>query len=636
MRSLWPRPRSPRRGVTLVEMLVTVALLVLMMSVIATIFQAATGAVTTQRTLQELDGNIRNLDSMIRQDLLGVTAKMTPPNDPDWQMGYFEYGENSFADNQGEDVDDYLKFTAKAPEGKFFTGRMYLAPPIAISAMSAAQLNAYLATQPITIYSQFAEIVYFVRNGNLYRRVFLVVPERAKAMALGTGTGGAFTSVPALGNQTISWQGVNDISAHPSPTGGVAKSFLPPIPNTMGDLTNRENRVFSPRYANDYVTNFTNAVGPDNVPDDENTDSTGTVFVGDGIPDLLKTFYPEIGTSSPSLISSQYVNAPVAYWKSFLQFTSFPYIYQGAYSQPDVSGAGWIHLLDPSGTTFNQNPLMAGDNLAIPSGATELQTWWGFPLWRETLSPNWMDPLWQPNVNSGNQALGLRPFAANAVPASGNANLLPPTGDPFADGAGSASFVLAGNQFVPWQDDLIMTGVRSFDVKAYDDAFPGYVDLGWGDDTRLPTLLPTSASDNVGGTSFLSATPVATIVRGATFPTLQTFAHEGRIPPLQNDLRPDAQFPTLSTNIGDNQATVMRLRRVWDSWSTDYTQTPATGIDSVTNLPIGPPFGPPIFPSYPAPYPQALRGIQIQIRVVDPRNERVKSLTIRQDFSDNL
>ena len=27
-----------------------------------------------------------------------------------------------------------------------------------------------------------------------------------------------------------------------------------------------------------------------------------------------------------------------------------------------------------------------------------------------------------------------------------------------------------------------MTGVRSFDVKAYDDAFPGYVDLGWGDD----------------------------------------------------------------------------------------------------------------------------------------------------------
>ena len=36
-----------------------------------------------------------------------------------------------------------------------------------------------------------------------------------------------------------------------------------------------------------------------------------------------------------------------------------------------------------------------------------------------------------------------------------------------------------------WEDDLIMTGVRSFDVKAYDNAFAGYADLGWGDDLRL-------------------------------------------------------------------------------------------------------------------------------------------------------
>ena len=30
-----------------------------------------------------------------------------------------------------------------------------------------------------------------------------------------------------------------------------------------------------------------------------------------------------------------------------------------------------------------------------------------------------------------------------------------------------------------------MTGVRSFDVKAYDNALAGYGDLGWGDDLRL-------------------------------------------------------------------------------------------------------------------------------------------------------
>ncbi len=81
---------------------------------------------------------------------------------------------------------------------------------------------------------------------------------------------------------------------------------------------------------------------------------------------------------------------------------------------------------------------------------------------------------------------------------------------------------------------------------------------------------------------------------------------------------------------------MIRLRRVWDSWSTDYTNAPTTGFDPSTSFPTGPPFGPPVYPSYPPPYPAPLRGIQIQIRVVDPRNARTKVLTIRQDFSDKL
>ena len=82
----------------------------------------------------------------------------------------------------------------------------------------------------------------------------------------------------------------------------------------------------------------------------------------------------------------------------------------------------------------------------------------------------------------------------------------------------------------------------------------------------------------------------------------------------------------------------MRLRRVWDSWSTEYSQAPGTGVTSntVSGFPAGPPFPPPIYPSYPPPYPAPLRGIQIQIRVADPTNQRIKSLTIRQDFTDKL
>src|SRR3954449_13276097 len=90
-----PRPRSPRRGVTLIEMLVVVALLVLMMTIIVQIFSAATGAVSVSKVYQELDDGLRQADSTIRQDLLGVTARLNPPIDPQENLGYFEYIENA-------------------------------------------------------------------------------------------------------------------------------------------------------------------------------------------------------------------------------------------------------------------------------------------------------------------------------------------------------------------------------------------------------------------------------------------------------------------------------------------------------------------------------------------------------------
>ena len=98
------------------------------------------------------------------------------------------------------------------------------------------------------------------------------------------------------------------------------------------------------------------------------------------------------------------------------------------------------------------------------------------------------------------------------------------------------------------------------------------------------------------------------------------------------------------------------MRRTWDSWSTAYSEAPATGFDTsqITLPPYGLGFYPPgvplfsdvqasglvpsnpVYPSYPAPYPVPLRGLQIQVRVVDPRNERVKVISIRQDFSDKI
>ena len=175
------RPGTTRRGVTLVEMLVTVAVLVIIMTVMVQIFQSATGALTAAQTIQDLDNQLKLLDSTIRTDLGGVTARFTPPLDPTQGLGYFEYIENEFADQQGEDSDDCLRFTAKAPAGQPFTGRMWVTQP----SNSTAFYNA--AVQPITVTSEYAEIIYFLRNGNLYRRVLLIAPELQSAIVPSVG-----------------------------------------------------------------------------------------------------------------------------------------------------------------------------------------------------------------------------------------------------------------------------------------------------------------------------------------------------------------------------------------------------------------------------------------------------------------
>ena len=740
---------SSRRGVTLVEMLVTVAVLVIMMTILVQIFQAATGAVTAAQQLQQIDDQLRRLDSVIRGDLEGVTARFTPPLNPALNLGYFEYGENEFADNQGEDSDDYIRFTAKAPPDRPFTGRMFIPPSLAlINSMTPAQLTAYLQNQPVTVTSDYAEIIYFLRNGNLYRRVLLVNPNLQSTALPGvivpalttTGNNGlvqqgvlangnTFNFQPSVfGGNSVSWQGLNDLSARPNSTGpnGNASSLSllsqanqTIILNSLGDLTNRENRFAYSRFANDfYDVNTGNYTKPDGIPDDLNNDN---------VPDLYPSLYPNV-------FNTGLVNAPNYQGNATaINLLGFPFVFPGAYSKAQALSTdayGWIHAPSPYanalGTSvqfdtgglaylngLNHNPLDIGDNLSTPAnppigagGQTEqnlLQTWWGFPTWRETLSPNWVDPTIQVNVGpvvlagaaaAPTQPLGLNPLVSGEVNTgtvdnSGNVRSLLPamtsvwrnSPQAFTDSfGGNNALYAAGNVLwnnLTWEDDLIMTNVRSFDVKAYDNALANYADLGWGDDLRLYQPYTSVASAMNPTTPPYIAGNLALAPNGANTTTpliawppvnpnnnpnttiynlFQTFAHEGRMPPLTADLVFDAQYGPATNylsansnyllanggtynggNVGDNSNGVVRLRRVWDSWSTEYSQAPGTGVNNNANgFPAGPPFSPPIYPSYPPPYPAPLRGIQIQIRVNDPSSQRIKSLTIREDFTDKL
>ncbi len=701
-----PRPATPRRGVTLVEMLVAVALLVLMMTVVVQVLIAATTAVSTQRVFQELDSSLRQLESTIRQDLSNTTARMTPGiTSPTENRGYFEYIENSFADLQLEDTDDCLRFTVKAPEGQVFTGRMYLQPATGVGTITSYNTSTFVPPHmPVTITSQYAEVIYFLRAGNLYRRVLLVAPELQNAVVQTTFSAANQFFASAFGTIPVGWQGVNDLSAHPAAESN-SSTGTTILLNTLGDLTNRQNRYAGLRFIDDFVQAGTAAgtggFSPDGVFDDQNNDT---------VPDYYPSLYPNMLALAAGGTGRSYLNttfgAITETWpggfnsqtgrpNASASSMGFPYIYPYAYSRPDkntVTGSnagGWIHTPNPNeivgsgGVTWlsmlnalNHNPVASGDSLLSPvlsGGVTE--TFFGFPTWRETMSPNWTDPFFGPIslANAGSQSIGLTPLNPSTIPpVTTTVDWLPPmTGQYrdipqlYADGAGSASkFILTaplaavgslGQQL--WEDDLVLTGVRSFDVKAYDDSYPGYVDLGWSNDLRLfspyfsAATLATATPPNLGLTTTVQYNgpystaftwpPSGPTSQGWNLYT-QTFAHEGRIPPMTNDLRYDP-FVAQDTNFTqlifyqDDNASTVRLRRTWDSWSTDYSRAPASGIDSISGQPIGYPYGGlPVYPSFPAPYEAPLRGLQVQIRVVDPRSERVKVLTIRQDFSDKL
>jgi prepilin-type N-terminal cleavage/methylation domain-containing protein len=713
------RQASRRRGVTLVEMLVTVAMLVIIMTILVQVFQAATGALSSVQKLQQIDDQLRRLDSVIRSDLEGVTARFTPPLDPAQNLGYFEYGENEFADVQGEDSDDYIRFTTKAPEGRPFTGRMWVGSPLGGNFTNNTQ-------QPVMITSEYAEIIYFLRNGNLYRRVLLVAPQLQPTIVqafnntvVNGATTANFTPQGGLNGNNASWQGMNELSAHPAASGNsTVNGGQTIILNTLGMLTNRENRAFSPRFANDYwdMTNISaanpnGAAGQDGIPDDLNSDN-----VPDSYPSL---YFGVFSATNPNVTGTWQLTfepaypAGVARQGASFPAMAFPYVFPGAYTVPQAMSTaantakyGWIHapapfatvITDPlncTATSFdnnpvvslpylqsiNHNPLDFGDNLPTldnagninggQTGAALRQTWWGFPTWRETLAVNWNDPTVQVNVpvtgTAPAQPNGLTPRTTSEIPMiTGLAQLLPAMTSAFrlvpqshTDGLGNTSVFATGTDAnlwaVSWEDDLILTGVRSFDVKAYDNSLAAFADLGWGDDLRITTgVLPTAAAgtflygnqDFSGNNQF---PPLVSVINTGYDYINNTFMHEGRMPPLVEDQRVDAQFGlatypapagnTYTGNIGDDSQGIVRLRRVWDSWSTEYTQAPASGVSSSAagaGFPVGPPYTPPIYPSYPPPYPAPLRGIQIQIRAVDPTNQKIKSLTIRADFSDKL
>lgn len=174
------------RGFTLIEMLVASALVVLMMTIFAEVFQMASGSMTLQRTIAENDQQVRTFTTIMRGDLQKRTFRNLIPFFPredyalngvpfDGREGYFYVAGN----NPNSSSDTVLQFTAdsrnisESADQTPYYGRSSLLAQLIQNPNQPESDDGQIQDNGASA-SAAAEISYFVRNGILYRRVVLL------------------------------------------------------------------------------------------------------------------------------------------------------------------------------------------------------------------------------------------------------------------------------------------------------------------------------------------------------------------------------------------------------------------------------------------------------------------------------
>lgn len=248
-----------RAGVTLIEMLVAMAISLIMMAAVANLFAVVGGSVSASRALINVSEQLRNARNLLQSDLAGVTAPTIPPLRPENGDGYLEYIERSWTDstaynlhgitntavnanytygllNQtGQDTltgdpDDVLMFTTRSKNGQPFVGKFLNGAGYTMVDSQTAEVVWFAVPNgrkiPLTDvngqpYTATGGGLAMVQLYTLYRRALLVAPEYAPN--IGATTGSTF-----FANYDLSahWDAVNNVM----------------VPNSMSDLTKRENR----------------------------------------------------------------------------------------------------------------------------------------------------------------------------------------------------------------------------------------------------------------------------------------------------------------------------------------------------------------------------------------------------------
>jgi prepilin-type N-terminal cleavage/methylation domain-containing protein len=208
--------RSNRSAFTLVEMLVAVALVLLMMSIFAEVFAIATSSMSRQKGLAENDQRARMVTTLINSDFRKRTFRDVIPYVPVAAgtatdlVGYMCYSENSTTN----DNDDVLRLTINTanvqqdldPDAYLLYGKATLLAGLAANPNQPEGDDGPFITAlsngvDSTGQSTAAEVVWFLRNGNLYRRMVLIRQPYRSDVPVDLGdptTGNPPTSTPLI------------------------------------------------------------------------------------------------------------------------------------------------------------------------------------------------------------------------------------------------------------------------------------------------------------------------------------------------------------------------------------------------------------------------------------------------------
>jgi prepilin-type N-terminal cleavage/methylation domain-containing protein len=319
-------PQSTRPGFSLVELLIASAISLVVMGAIAQLFSLFSRSFTQSQATVDLGGRLRTAAWQLRQDLNGVTVDLVPWTQPESNSGYFELLEGPDTDSAATDpttgalvsatatltadTDDVLLFTTRSAGGQF-VGQFGTSSTIEAPCAEVAWFCRQAGTQPFT-----GTIVY-----NLYRRQLLVAGY-VGVFPFASGNRAAVSAMTATSVSGTRSTPVYDLS--------LRLDGANVFPNTLGDLTKRENRCFLSGTGSIRSTAFPFAVRINtdgHLPEEATFDSTDRAWDDVILTNVIafdvrvfdpqakheKTYIPSLIPGDPSYVASNAAGASGAY-----------------------------------------------------------------------------------------------------------------------------------------------------------------------------------------------------------------------------------------------------------------------------------------------------------------------------------